>query len=327
MSAIRPATPRKRREPRIRVKGLAKRYGALEVFRNIDFDVGEREIVAMVGPSGCGKTTLLRCIDGLLPHDAGEIWVGNQRVEEPIAGVAMVFQHFGLFPWKTVYDNVAYGLRMAGAPKAEIERKVPEFIKLVGLAGFETAFPYQMSGGMQQRCGLARALAVEPNVLLMDEPFAAVDAQTREILQFELLRIWEERPTAMIFVTHSIEEAVLLGHRVIVLKGTALEHPRDHHHRSAASAHARDAARAALRRIARAGVGHADAGGARSRIPFSNAEQEQLTAKREDSMIRKRLTLLAGGALLAALLARRPGRGARQENRDRACPAFRRSIR
>jgi NitT/TauT family transport system ATP-binding protein len=108
---------------------------------------------------------------------------------------------------------------MAGASKAEIERKVPEFVKMVGLAGFEQAFPYQMSGGMQQRCGLARALAVEPNVLLMDEPFAAVDAQTREILQFELLRIWEERPTAMIFVTHSIEEAVLLGHRVIVLKG------------------------------------------------------------------------------------------------------------
>ena len=217
VSALRAAT--RATEPRIRVKGLAKRYGTLEVFRNIDFEVAEREIVAIVGPSGCGKTTLLRCIDGLLPHDAGEIWVGNQRVEEPIAGVAMVFQHFGLFPWKTVFDNVAYGLRMAGAPKAEIERKVPEFIKLVGLGGFEAAFPYQMSGGMQQRCGLARALAIEPNVLLMDEPFAAVDAQTREILQFELLRIWDERPTAMVFVTHSIEEAVLLGHRVIVLKG------------------------------------------------------------------------------------------------------------
>ena len=206
-------------EPRIRVRGLGKHYGALEVFRNIDFDVGKREIVAIVGPSGCGKTTLLRCIDGLLPHDTGEILVGDTRVTEPIAGVAMVFQHFGLFPWKTVSENVAYGLRMAGAPKAEIARKVPEFIKLVGLAGFENAFPYQMSGGMQQRCGLARALAVEPNVLLMDEPFAAVDAQTREILQFELLRIWQERPTAMVFVTHSIEEAVLLGHRVIVLKG------------------------------------------------------------------------------------------------------------
>jgi ABC-type nitrate/sulfonate/bicarbonate transport system ATPase subunit len=206
-------------EPRIRVKGLGKYYGALEVFRNIDFVVGEREIVAVVGPSGCGKTTMLRCIDGLLPFDSGEVLVGQQRVTEPIAGVAMVFQHFGLFPWKTVYENVAYGLRMAGVPKTEVDRKVPVFIKLVGLAGFETAFPYQMSGGMQQRCGLARALAVEPNVLLMDEPFAAVDAQTREILQFELLRIWDERPTAMIFVTHSIEEAVLLGHRVIVLKG------------------------------------------------------------------------------------------------------------
>ena len=220
-SAIRPTSAARvaTGEPRIRVKGLAKRYGTLDVFSGIEFDVGEREIVAIVGPSGCGKTTLLRCIDGLLPHDAGEIWVGHERIESPIAGVAMVFQHFGLFPWKTVSENVAYGLRMAGASKADVDRKVPEFIKLVGLTGFETAFPYQMSGGMQQRCGLARALAVEPNVLLMDEPFAAVDAQTREILQFELLRIWEERPTAMIFVTHSIEEAVLLGHRVIVLTG------------------------------------------------------------------------------------------------------------
>jgi NitT/TauT family transport system ATP-binding protein len=205
--------------PRIRVRNLGKHYGTLEVFKNIDFDVGAREIVAIVGPSGCGKTTLLRCIDGLLPFDTGEVLVGDQRITEPIAGVAMVFQHFGLFPWKTVYENVAYGLRMAGATKTDIDRKVPENVRLVGLAGFEKSYPYQISGGMQQRCGLARALAIEPNVLLMDEPFAAVDAQTREILQFELLRIWEERPTAMIFVTHSIEEAVLLGHRVIVLKG------------------------------------------------------------------------------------------------------------
>jgi NitT/TauT family transport system ATP-binding protein len=204
---------------RIRVRGLAKRYGTLEVFRGIDFDLGEREIITIVGPSGCGKTTLLRCIDGLIPVDAGEIWCGRERVNEPTAGMAMVFQHFGLFPWKTVSENVAYGLRMAGASAAEIAERVPQFIKLVGLAGFETAYPYQMSGGMQQRCGLARALAVEPNVLLMDEPFAAVDAQTREILQFELLRIWETRPTSMIFVTHSIEEAVLMGDRVFMLKG------------------------------------------------------------------------------------------------------------
>ena len=205
--------------PRIRVQGLAKRYGTLEVFRGIDFAIGAHEIVALVGPSGCGKTTLLRCIDGLMAVDEGEIWVDQERVTRPIAGVAMVFQHFGLFPWKTVYDNVAYGLRMAGVSNAEIERRVPAFINLVGLAGFEQAYPYQMSGGMQQRCGLARALAVEPSVLLMDEPFAAVDAQTREILQFELLRIWDQRPTAMLFVTHSIEEAVLLGDRVVVLKG------------------------------------------------------------------------------------------------------------
>jgi NitT/TauT family transport system ATP-binding protein len=204
---------------RISIRNLGKRFGDLQVFRNVDFEVAEREILAIVGPSGCGKTTMLRCIDGLLPHDEGEIWVGDQQVDEPIAGVAMVFQHFGLFPWKTVFDNVAYGLRMDGASKAEIAASVPGYIEMVGLKGFEHAYPYQMSGGMQQRCGLARALAVKPRVLLMDEPFAAVDAQTREILQFELLRIWEEHPTTMVFVTHSIEEAVLMGDRVIVLKG------------------------------------------------------------------------------------------------------------
>ena len=208
-----------RASERIRVVGLAKRYGAFEVFRDINLAVGDREIVAIVGPSGCGKTTLLRCIDGLLAVDAGQVVVDGVPVTRPIANVAMVFQHFGLFPWKTVYDNVAYGLRMAGTARAEIARRVPAFINLVGLTGFEQAYPYQISGGMQQRCGLARALAVEPSVLLMDEPFAAVDAQTREILQFELLRIWESRPTSMVFVTHSIEEAVLMGDRVFVLKG------------------------------------------------------------------------------------------------------------
>jgi NitT/TauT family transport system ATP-binding protein len=204
---------------RIRIDRVGKRYGTLQVFRNVTIDVGDREIVAIVGPSGCGKTTLLRCINGLIPADEGEVRVDGERIVEPIAGMAMVFQHFGLFPWKTVYDNVAYGLRMAGASRTEIARRVPQFIALVGLTGFEGAYPYQMSGGMQQRCGLARALAIEPRVLLMDEPFAAVDAQTREILQFELLRIWEQRPTTMIFVTHSIEEAILMGDRVIVLKG------------------------------------------------------------------------------------------------------------
>lgn len=203
----------------IRIEGAAKSYGALRVFSDISLEVADREIVALVGPSGCGKTTLLRCVDGLLCVDSGKIWIGSTHVTQPIAGVAMVFQHFGLFPWKTVYDNVAYGLRMAGTPKADIDRRVPEVLELVGLMGFEASYPYQISGGMQQRCGLARALATEPRVLLMDEPFAAVDAQTREILQFELLRIWQQRPITMLFVTHSIEEAVLMGDRVVVLKG------------------------------------------------------------------------------------------------------------
>ncbi len=204
---------------RIRIEGLSKHYGPFQVFNGIDLEAGGAEIVSIVGPSGCGKTTLLRCIDGLIPPSAGTITIEGERVEKPLPGVAMVFQHFGLFPWKTVFANVAYGLRLAGVSKAEIAERVPHFIRLVGLAGFEHAYPYQLSGGMQQRCGLARALAIEPHVLLMDEPFAAVDAQTREILQFELLRIWQMRPTTMLFVTHSIEEAVLMGHRVVVLKG------------------------------------------------------------------------------------------------------------
>ncbi|MDE2002189.1 MAG: ABC transporter ATP-binding protein, partial [Betaproteobacteria bacterium] len=195
------------------------RYDAIEVFRDVDLEVGDREVVAIIGPSGCGKTTLLRCIDGLLPLTAGELRVEGEPVRGPREGVAMVFQHFGLFPWKTVAQNVAYGLKMAGQRPDAIAAKVAQCIKLVGLAGFEHYYPHQVSGGMQQRCGLARALAVEPRVLLMDEPFGAVDAQTREILQFELLKIWEMRPTTMVFVTHSIDEAVLMGDRIVVLKG------------------------------------------------------------------------------------------------------------
>jgi NitT/TauT family transport system ATP-binding protein len=204
---------------RIQLRGVGKSYGAFEVFRDVNLDVGKSEVVAIVGASGCGKTTLLRCIDGLISPSAGKITVEGECVDAPMPGIAMVFQNFGLFPWKTVYANVAYGLRLAGASQEHIAAQVPNYIKLVGLAGFERAYPHQMSGGMQQRCGLARALAIEPRVLLMDEPFAAVDAQTREILQFELLRIWQMRPTTMIFVTHSIEEAVLMGDRVVVLKG------------------------------------------------------------------------------------------------------------
>ncbi len=206
-------------EFRISVVGLGKRYGDLQVFEDVNLDVGDSEIVSIVGPSGCGKTTLLRCIDGLIDYNAGEVLIEGDRVTEPREGVAMVFQHFGLFPWKSVYSNVAYGLELAGAKKSEIREKVPHFIELVGLKGFEDRYPYELSGGMQQRCGFARALATEPSVLLMDEPFGAIDAQTREILQFELLRIWGMNRTSMVFVTHSIEEAVLMGDRVVILKG------------------------------------------------------------------------------------------------------------
>jgi NitT/TauT family transport system ATP-binding protein len=201
------------------VSGAGKRYGTLQVFQDVSFEVGERDVLTIIGPSGCGKTTLLRCIDGLIPLNEGTIALDGEPITRPRAGVAMVFQHFGLFPWKTVFQNVAYGLKIAGASREEIEEKVPGFLNLVGLRGFEHYYPYQISGGMQQRCGVARALAIEPRVLLMDEPFGAVDAQTREILQFEMMRIWESRPTTMLFVTHAIEEAVLMGDRVMVLKG------------------------------------------------------------------------------------------------------------
>jgi NitT/TauT family transport system ATP-binding protein len=201
------------------IENLAMQFGTLRVFQSINLEIGQRECVSIVGPSGCGKTTMLRVIDGLLTPVEGEVRINGRPVTDPPEGVAVVFQHFGLFPWKTVYENVAYGLRMAGAAKQKIAEQVPKMIDLVGLTGFDKAYPYQLSGGMQQRTGLARALAVEPEVLLMDEPFASIDAQTREILQFELLRIWESRPTSMVFVTHSIEEAVLMGDRVVVLNG------------------------------------------------------------------------------------------------------------
>ncbi len=206
-------------ESRIAIRAAGKRYGQHQVFQDVSLAVGSREVVAIIGPSGCGKTTLLRTIDGLIPLTEGEVAIEGAPVAGPREGVAMVFQHFALFPWKTVYQNVAYGVKLAGASRAQIAEKVPRFIDLVGLSGFEHHYPYQISGGMQQRCGLARALAIEPRVLLMDEPFGAVDAQTREILQFELLRIWEMKPTTMVFVTHSIDEAVLMGDRIVVLKG------------------------------------------------------------------------------------------------------------
>ena len=193
--------------------------GAVVAFRALDLAVRDKEILCIVGPSGCGKTTFLRCIAGLTDITAGELKVGGKPVAGPPEGVAMVFQHFGLLPWKTVYDNAAFGLAMAHAPAAHIKERVGHYLELVGLAGFEHHYPYQLSGGMQQRVGLVRALAIDPAIMLMDEPFAALDAQTREILQEELLRIMQrpdERKT-MVFITHSIDEAILLGDRIAVM--------------------------------------------------------------------------------------------------------------
>src|SRR5476651_2646442 len=193
--------------------------GTVVAFQQLSLAVRNQEILCIVGPSGCGKTTLLRCIAGLTDINGGKLLVGGRPVAGAPEGVAMVFQHFGLLPWKTVYDNAAFGLAMAGAPAARIKERVAHYLDLVGLTGFERHYPYQLSGGMRQRVGLVRALAINPSILLMDEPFAALDAQTREILQEELLHLMErpdERKT-MVFITHSIDEAILLGDRVAVM--------------------------------------------------------------------------------------------------------------
>ncbi len=205
--------------PLIRVDQVSKKYGDRTVMSGVSFDVGPREIVPIVGPSGCGKTTLLRCVAGLTTPNGGAVRIGGRVVTEPPEGVGVVFQHFGLFPWKTVSGNVGYGLTVRGMSRREAAPRVRELIGMVGLEGFEHSYPHQLSGGMQQRAGLARALAIEPRVLVMDEPFASLDAQTRDLLQLEMLRILEQRPAATIFVTHSINEAVLMGDRIVILTG------------------------------------------------------------------------------------------------------------
>ena len=191
--------------------------GTVVAFRNVELNVRSHEVLCIVGPSGCGKTTLLRCIGGLLAPSSGQILIDGDAVRSPREGVAIVFQHFGLLPWKTVVDNVAFGLKIAGVPRQRVAEQVEHYVHLVGLAGFENHYPYQLSGGMQQRVGLARALAIDPQILLMDEPFASVDAQTREVLQEELLHLHDRERKTMVFITHSIDEAIILGDRVAVM--------------------------------------------------------------------------------------------------------------
>ncbi len=196
---------------------VAPEGGALEVLRDIHLGVSQGEFVSIVGASGSGKSTLLRIIDGLVTPSAGTVKVRGQPVTGPGRDRAMVFQQDALLPWLPVIDNVAYGLRLAGVDKFEARQRAMEFIRLTGLDGFERYYPRQLSGGMRQRVNIARALVVEPEVLLMDEPFGSLDAQTREIMQTELLRIWAAERATVLFVTHQIDEAVYLSDRVVVL--------------------------------------------------------------------------------------------------------------
>ena len=184
---------------------------------NVSLDVGEREFLALLGPSGCGKSTLLYLVGGFLPVEQGTIRVEGKAIAGPGPDRGIVFQHFALFPWKTVIQNVLYGLEKQGMARKERTHRAREFIDLVGLTGFEDSYPSQLSGGMKQRAAIARTLAIDPHILLMDEPFGALDAQTRSLMQAELLRIWQRSRKTVIFVTHDVHEAVFLAERIAVM--------------------------------------------------------------------------------------------------------------
>jgi len=197
-------------------KSFVRGNEELEVLHDINLSVEEGEFVSFVGASGCGKTTLLRVIHGLIPPTKGNVSVGGNVVDGPTSERGFVLQQDSLLPWRTVLRNVTFGLEVQNKEGKEAEARARELLHLVGLDGFESHYPLEISGGMRQRVNLARALAVDPEVLLMDEPFAALDAQTREVMQGELLRIWEQRRKTVLFVTHQIDEAVYLSDRVIV---------------------------------------------------------------------------------------------------------------
>ena len=191
--------------------------GPVRALQRFDLEVNEGEFLSILGPSGCGKSTFLNVLLGLLMPDSGELSVNGRRVTGPGPDRAMVFQEFGLLPWRTVQSNVELGLELKRMP-AEQRRPISRrLIEMVGLTGFEEHYPHELSGGMKQRVGLARALATDPEVLLMDEPFAALDAQTRDLMQMELLRIWQEARKTVLFVTHQIDEAIYLSDRVLVM--------------------------------------------------------------------------------------------------------------
>ena len=191
--------------------------GVIEVLKDINISVASGEFLCIVGPSGCGKTTLLRIFAGLIPPSEGNVSCDGQPVSGPSGKVGFVFQSDNLMPWRTVMDNVALGPELHGEKRKTYRQRNEALLDLVGLSGFGDYYPHQLSGGMKQRVNLARALAVQPDVLLMDEPFAALDAQTREIMQDELLRIWRETKRTVVFITHQVDEAIFLADRVIVL--------------------------------------------------------------------------------------------------------------
>ncbi len=201
------------------VEAVCKQFDGRAVLVELDLRVEDGQFLCLLGPSGCGKTTLLKILCGLLTPDRGRITLNGSPRIRPGVDVCLVFQHYGLFPWLSVLDNVAFGLKLRGVPTGDRRRRAQEFIALVGLAGFEGHYPHQISGGMQQRAGLARALLNAPEILLMDEPFAAVDALTRERLQEQLLEIWDRDRKTVIFVTHSMDEAIYLADRVVVMGG------------------------------------------------------------------------------------------------------------
>jgi len=220
--------------PRITVTGAGRRYDGLEVFRDINLTVGRREILMLVGPSGCGKTTFLRIVAGLEAATSGQVLLDGRAVHRPGTDRGFVFQTDSLLPWRTVFANAIIGREVAGQVGPAERQRTMQLLKLVGLEGFEHYHPRQLSGGMRQRVNLARALAIDPQVLLMDEPFSSLDAQTREIMQTELMRIWEAGRKTVLFVTHQIDEAVFLADRVLVFarrpgrlrENVAIELPR-----------------------------------------------------------------------------------------------------
>ncbi|OGQ55803.1 MAG: sulfonate ABC transporter ATP-binding protein [Deltaproteobacteria bacterium RIFCSPLOWO2_02_56_12] len=221
-----------------------KNRDPVTALKELTLDVAKGEFVSLVGPSGCGKSTFLNVLLGLLKPDGGEIRLNGKQITGPGQERAMVFQEFGLLPWRTVLANVELGLELKGVQASVRRERAMELIKMAGLAGFASHYPHELSGGMKQRVGLARALVTDPEVLLMDEPFAALDAQTRDLMQLELLQIWDRTKKTVVFVTHSIEEAAYLSDRVIVISARpgrakdvmkiALPRPRDYEMRLSA---------------------------------------------------------------------------------------------